>query len=43
LACYIDGIPARRRSPIQILGLMCVNFVDATNATNHYATLPTHK
>jgi len=42
LVTYRDGIPARRRSPIQVLtGPTCVNFVHATNAANHYATPPT--
>jgi len=42
LVTYRDGIPARRRSPVQVLmGPMCVNFVHATNAANHYATPPT--
>jgi len=33
---------ARRQSSIQVLtGPVCVNFVHATNAANHYATPPT--
>jgi len=42
LVTYRDGIPTRRRPPIQVLpGLTCVNFVHATNSANHYATPPT--
>ena len=38
------GIPARRRSPIQVLtGPTSVTFVHATNSANHYATPPTGK
>jgi len=41
LVTYRDGIPARRRSPIQVLtGPKWPNFVHATNAANHYATPP---
>jgi len=40
LVTYRD-IPARRRSPIQVLtGPKWANFVHATNAANHYATPP---
>jgi len=43
LVTYRDGIPTRRRSPIQVLPApMCVNFVYATNSANHYALTLTY-
>jgi len=42
LVTYRDDLPARRRSPIQVLtGPGVDNFVDQANTANHYTTPPT--
>jgi len=41
LVTYRDGLPARRRSPIQVLtGPVSINLVDKDNAAGRYTTPP---
>ena len=41
LVRYRDGLPAHRRSPIQVLtGPVSINYVDQNQRINHYTKLP---